>query len=212
MGTASITTATPEVVPAQVVLEAVAPVVLTVQSLLNARAELVTALRDASFEVRCVTAWDRLPEAVEHNRADIVLVDMDVVDRERTASGQLSGHRLVTLLARRLARRPTALVVMTRLDFAEIEDLARAGIHALIPPQTGTRRLVRYIQAALDRVRERHSRSTICPVDAVPLVDGAAPDTGAQLRQAAQLLQRFNDCLAIKQIAAPGEATATQTV
>ncbi len=215
MGTAIIARAEPQNAPAHILTEAVAPVVLTVQSLLRTRAELATALRNAQFDVRCVAAWDRLPEAAERINADIVLVDMDVVDREAADSGRLSGHRLVTLLARLLARRPTALVVMTRLDFAEIEDLARAGIHALISPQTGPRRLVQYIQAAMERVRERYRQLSVCPVATVPVVDGAATSAGMlpsvpsmPVAQIAQILQRFTDGLAMKQIAAPPEEVA----
>ncbi len=219
MGTAIITRAEPQNAPAHILTESVAPVVLTVQSLLRTRVELATALRNAQFDVRCVAAWDRLPEAVERIAADIVLVDMDVVDREAADSGRLSGHRLVTLLTRLLARRPTALVVMTRLDFAEVEDLARAGIHALISPQTGTRRLVQYIQAALERVRERYRRLSVCPVATVPVAVPAATSDGAlpgvpgvpsmPVAQIAQILQRFTDGLAMKQIAAPPEEAAT---
>lgn len=215
MGTAIIARAEPQNAPAHILTEAVAPVVLTVQSLLRTRAELATALRNAHFEVRCVAAWDRLPEAAERINADIVLVDMDVVDREAADSGRLSGHRLVMLLARLLARRPTALVVMTRLDFAEIEDLARAGIHALISPQTGPRRLVQYIQAAMERVRERYRQLSVCPVATVPVADGAATSAGTlptipsmPVTQIAQILQRFTDGLAMKQIAAPPEEVA----
>lgn len=217
MGTAIIARAEPQIASANMLTAAVAPVVLTVHSLLRTRTELATALRNAQFEVRCVAAWDRLLEAAERITADIVLVDMDVVEKEAAASGRLSGHRLVTLLARLLARRPTALVVMTRLDFAEIEDLARAGVHALISPQTGTRRLVQSLQTAMERVRERHRWSSVCPaVATVTVADGAATSDGTlpsipsmSVAQIAQLLQRFTDGLAVKQIAAPREEAVT---
>ena len=211
MDAALITTAEPQCAPALALTEAVAPVVLTVRSLLRTRMDVATALRSAQFEIRCVAAWDRLPEAVERIQADIVLVDMDVVEQETAESGRLSGHRLVTLLARVVARRPTALVVITRLDFAEIEDLARAGISALIPPQAGARRLVQLIQAAMERARERHRRESVCPVATPPVADAAAPRGGTaqmplmEVTQIAELLQRFNEGLAVKQLAAPRE-------
>lgn len=217
MDSALITTAEPQRAPALALTEAVAPVVLTVRSLLRTRMDVATALRNAQFEIRCVAAWDRLPEAVERIQADIVLVDMDVVEKETgEKSGQFSGHRLVTLLARLVARRPTALVVITRLDFAEIEDLARAGISALIPPQAGARRLVQLIQAAMERARERHRRASICPVATTPVADAAAPRDGAaqmpmpllEVAQIAEMLRRFDERVKVKQLAAPREAAA----
>lgn len=215
MNTALIATAEPQRAPALALSEAVAPVVLTVQSLLRSRMEVATALRNAQFEIRSVAAWDRLPEAVERVQADIVLVDMDVVERETAQSGRLSGHRLVTLLARQLTRRPTALVVMTHLDFAEIEDLARAGISALIPPQAGARRLVQLIQAALERTRERYRRESVCRAVTVPVADAAVIPGGAaqqmqsmEATQIAELVRRFTERLAVKQLAAPHDETA----
>lgn len=213
MDTALIATVEPQRAPALALTGAVAPVVLTVQSLLRTRLDVATALHNAEFEIRCVVAWDRLPEAVERIQADIVLVDMDVVEQEAAQNGRLSGYRLVTLLA----RRPIALVVMTRLDFAEIEDLARAGISALIPPQAGARRLVQVIQAAMVRARERYRRGCICPAATVPVADVAAASDGAaqvqrmesiEVAQIAELVRGFTERLAVKQLAAPREEAA----
>lgn len=217
MDTALIATAEPQHAPALALSDPITPVVLTVQSLLRTRLDVATALHNAEFEIRCVVAWDRLPEAVERIQADIVLVDMDVVEQEAAQNGRLSGYRLVTLLARLLVRRPIALVVMTRLDFAEIEDLARAGISALIPPQAGARRLVQVIQAAMVRARERYRRGCICPAATVPVADVAATSDGAaqvqrmesiEVAQIAELVRGFTERLAVKQLAAPREEAA----
>jgi hypothetical protein len=127
------------------------PIVLTAQSLLESRADLAQALRDAGMELRGMVDWEQLPEAAERIPAAALLVDMDAVDDAHGGTQTLSGYRLVTLLARHLAGRPTALLVMTRLDFAEIEELVR-GIHALVPPSASSKELVAHIAAARRRV------------------------------------------------------------
>lgn len=131
------------------------PVVLTAQALLRSRPDLAAALRGARLDVRAVASWDRLPEGIERIAAAVVLVDMDAADRGGKGRSGLSGHRIVTLLARQLAGRGIALVVLTGLDFAEVEDLARAGVSALVAPDTTTKALVALIRSTITRREQR---------------------------------------------------------
>jgi hypothetical protein len=62
------------------------------------------------------------------------------------------------LLAKQTAQWPTALVVMAGLDFVEVEDLARVGVHAFLTPDVTTRGCIEYISAAAARVRMWKSR------------------------------------------------------
>jgi hypothetical protein len=101
-----------------------------------------------------VAAWNSLPEAIDRIQADIVLVGMDAADQVCDGMQNLSGHRLVTLLARQLRKRPIALVVMTCLDFAEIEDLARSGIHAIVSPRVTAHALIEQLRFALGCARK----------------------------------------------------------
>ena len=103
-----------------------------------------------------MATWSRLPEAVDRIQADVVLVDIDAADLLYDGVHNLSGHRLVTLLARQLARRPVAIVVMTKLDFAEIEELGRSGVHAIVSPEIGGRALVEQLRIALGKAHGRH--------------------------------------------------------
>ncbi|HUY76604.1 MAG TPA: transposase [Ktedonobacterales bacterium] len=119
----------------------VAPVILTARQLLTTHPALADRLRAAGRQLLLVGAWDRLLVGVEKAVVDVVLVDMDAADRSRAGRQRISGHRLVALLARRLAEQartratPGArLAVLTRLDYAEIEDLVRLGIHILGRP------------------------------------------------------------------------------
>jgi transposase len=93
---------------------------------------------------------------VDRIQADVVLVDIDAADMLYDGVRNLSGYRLVTLLARQLARRPVAIVVMTKLDYAEIEELGRSGVHAIVSPEIGGRALVEQLRIALGKVHGRH--------------------------------------------------------
>jgi transposase/DNA-binding NarL/FixJ family response regulator len=172
--------------PAPIGTEDAAPVVLTAQPLLRQRDDVATGLRNARYDVRSAATWDRLPEDVERIAADVVLVDMDAAGESADGLSHLSGHRLIELLAHQMRGHPVALVVMTALDFEEIQDLVRAGIHALVPPKISPKALIREIQAALDRVRSLHVRrsrpATAADADAAGLDisgAGAAPDGAA---------------------------------
>jgi transposase len=135
--------------------DASAPVVLTAAPLLCARADLAQGLRNAQFELRFVADWDRMPEAAERIAADVVLVDMDAADAASQGTRGPSGFRLVRVLARQTNGRPVALVVITGLDYVEIEDLARAGITALLPPRLTAKALVTHLYAAVARARHK---------------------------------------------------------
>lgn len=134
-----------------------APVLLTAQPLLRRRAELAACLRAVPFNLRLVARWDRLLDGVERIAADIVLVDLDDANVSAVGMSSMSGYRLVTLLTRRLAGGPTTLIVITRLDFSEIEDLARGNIHALISPEITTKDLVSQIRGCATRVCQQHA-------------------------------------------------------
>jgi transposase/AmiR/NasT family two-component response regulator len=133
-----------------------APIVLTARTLLRVRSDITAGLRQENFGLRYVAAWNRLPEAIDRMQADVVLVDMDAADQTSDGIQHLSGHRLVTRLARQVQKRPIGLVVMTHLDFAEIEDLARAGIHAVVSPGADAHALIEQVRFALYCARRRY--------------------------------------------------------
>ena len=146
-----------KVAPALIGKQAQAPIVLTAQPLLRSRQDVAAALRAADFDIRHVATWDRLPEGAERITADVALIDLDAVDQACQDGGKLSGHRLVTLLTRLLKTRSTAIVILTSLDYAEIEDLARAGIHALAVHTIPAKTLVKHVHVAIEQARKRHA-------------------------------------------------------
>ena len=156
-----------------------APVLLTAQPVLRSRLDLASHLRAVPFDLRLVAQWDRLPEGVERIAATVVLVDMDDANRSSDGVANMSGHRLIKLLKRRLAGRPTALIVITHLDFAEIQDLARVGIHAIVRPEITTKALVREICAVVARMRQHGGHGARRVTTDAPFPDdhGDAPRT-----------------------------------
>ncbi|HLY30217.1 MAG TPA: transposase [Ktedonobacterales bacterium] len=129
-----------------------APVILSARPLLTTNPMLAKQLREARCELLLTASWERLVAGCEKTLADIVLVDYDAAERARHSGRQhLSGHRLVSLLARGLAaqarERPLTLVVLTQLDYAELEDLMRLGVHALEHPDDPNRLTARILAA-----------------------------------------------------------------
>jgi DNA-binding NarL/FixJ family response regulator len=146
------------------------PVVLTARALVMARPSLVETLRLAHYLVRVVPAWDQLLDAIEGHPVDAVLVDLDGVNRgQRGHIFDMSGHRLVSLLARLSPTHRFALMVQTALDFAEIQDLVRLGTHALIGPDLADEQLVPHIHAALRRVRPPRCQGILHGPDIAPM-------------------------------------------
>jgi DNA-binding NarL/FixJ family response regulator len=136
-----------------------ADIVLTAAPLLAARPALPDVLRAARCQVRAADSWSQLLEDADHSTVDVVLVDLDAADRDRRGHFlDMSGHRLVTLLARRSALRHFALMIQTALDFAEVEDLLRLGVHGLVRPDTPDEDLGPHVRAVISRIS--HSRRT----------------------------------------------------
>ncbi|GEM_PF-5975835 len=138
------------------------PVILSARPLLGAYPTLAERLREARCELVLAATWERLMVSCEKTLADVILVDYDAVERAYhagTGRQRISGHRLVSLLARGLAaqtdKRPRALVVLSQMDYAELEDLVHLGIHALERPDQ-PERLVGRILAAYRRATLNH--------------------------------------------------------
>jgi AmiR/NasT family two-component response regulator len=129
-------------------------IILTALPLITSRPALGESLRAERCDLRVMRRWEELLEAIERHPPDAVLVDLDDVDRSRRDHlFGMSGHRLVSLLARVSAQHRSALLVQTALDFAEVQDLVRLGAHALIHPALADDQVSSHIHTALARMR-----------------------------------------------------------
>jgi transposase len=129
------------------------PVVLTACTFFRGRSDIIARLCQENFDLRYA---DQLPEAIDPIRPDVVLVDMDAADFFYDGLQNLSGYRLVTVLLRQLAHSPIAVVVMTTLDFAEINELARGGVDAIVSPDISSQDFVEQVRSALHHARRRY--------------------------------------------------------
>lgn len=144
-------------------------VVLTARALIVSRPALVDTLRVAHYLLRVAPAWDQLLEDIDGHPVDAVLVDLDAVNRsQRGHIFDMSGHRLIALLARLSPTRRFALMVQTALDFAEIQDLVRLGTHALFGPDLADEQVVPQIHAALRRVQAPRRQDRVRCHESVP--------------------------------------------
>jgi DNA-binding NarL/FixJ family response regulator len=147
------TQASPDQRPATTAPQAPAPALLLApRALLRTHPAIIEHLRQAPFELHAASSWERLLAESEQLGAGVVLVDLDAAERSHSLRRLgLSGHRLVTLLARQLAEKAVALVVLSALDYAEIEDLMRAGVHALLHPERESEWCAEQVRAAYAR-------------------------------------------------------------
>ncbi|MEO7003746.1 MAG: hypothetical protein ABI068_18090 [Ktedonobacterales bacterium] len=181
----AITAATPISTPATMRSQAPTPArtLLTAASVLRTRPQLAAALR-VHYAMQIVRAWEDLLNAIEQVQPDLVLVDMDRLVTVRDDSADVADHtsvadvadsvrpcpfsglRLVKLLARQLGEQATqrpqanALIVLTALDYAELEELA-PDIHAIIAPDMPPLRVIAQMDATLTRRAHSHSATEV---------------------------------------------------
>ena len=140
--------------------------VLTARGFSSTHKGLTQGLRKAGIIVRTASSWERLLLIPDDELFDAVLVDLDAVERDSKGKRQtMSSHRLVSLLARQLATKPTALVVMTSLDYAEVEELARGGVHVFLTPDLTPNSCAEHIRARVGRIRTSLSRRALLRLD-----------------------------------------------
>jgi DNA-binding NarL/FixJ family response regulator len=86
---------------------------------------------------------------------DGIVLDLDTFYEAGTRQAVISGFRLLELLWRAVSTRPTALVVLTALDYAEMDNVLRSRVSALLVRSLPVAQLVARLEAALGRVALR---------------------------------------------------------
>ncbi len=109
--------------------------------------------------------------AIEHadqQPVDGIVLDLDASYGAGARQTTISGFRLLELLWRAVHTRPVALVVLTALDYAEIDDVLLRHVDALLPRPLPAAQLVARLEAALGRVARRR-RAGMVALAASPL-------------------------------------------
>lgn len=149
------------------------PTILTARALRRDHPVLVATLQEAGCTFSWVSQWASLLHAEDLPASGLVVVDLDAANRAAVAPSVPSGYRLTKLLARSTRER-SALVVLTHLDYVEIEDLVLAGVRALVDPRLGAQECAaRILATATRQAPSRHER---LPVEVGSLV--GAPMSG----------------------------------
>jgi DNA-binding NarL/FixJ family response regulator len=137
------------------------------RSTIRTHADLLNSLATHAFDLHLFDRWEHLLRECEQlhgEQGGAVLLDLD--EAERSASLRalgMSAYRLIKLLARDLRHRRVALVLLTTRDYAEVEDLMRAGVHALLHPPIDPERCAEQVRYAAERRRASASRQRPAP-------------------------------------------------
>jgi len=123
-----------------------------------ARAELSLHLGASGYEVWAASTGWAVMELAEHQHLDGILLDLDGMYEAGQEQAMISGFRVLQLLGRLARGRPVAVVVMTSMDFAEVEGPVRASADDFVNKPIEPAQLIRRLQGALERVRARHQR------------------------------------------------------
>lgn len=113
---------------------------------------------DASgYEVWVASTGCAAVDLAEQTPPDIILLDLDGM-YEIHQTGTVSGFRVLQLLGRLRRGHPLAMVVMTSMDYAEVEGPVRASADDFIKKPIEPARLIQRLRGALERVRSCHQQ------------------------------------------------------
>ncbi len=140
------------------------PAVLTVTPVESARQEIILRLSASGYVTWAAGTVCEALELAEQVAPDVIVLDLDEQYEAGPQQGVvISGFRLLHLLRRLTSGRPVALVVVTRLDYAEVEGAIRASADALVNKPVLLAQLLGRLRAALERVRRRYQQSVPLP-------------------------------------------------
>lgn len=123
-----------------------------------ARAELSLHLGASGYEVWAASTGWAVMELAEQQPLDGILLDLDGMYEAGQEQAMISGFRVLHLLGRLTRGRPVAVVVITSLDFAEVEGPVRASADDFVNKPVEPALLIRRLQGALERVRARYQQ------------------------------------------------------
>jgi CheY-like chemotaxis protein len=131
------------------------PQLLLVMPAREERKAFSCRLSEAGYAVAiCGTACEAI-EYAEQAPVDGIVLDLDASYEAGARQAMISGFRLLELLWRVARTRPVALVVLTALDYAEIDDVLRRRVDALLNRSITSAQVLARLEAALARAARR---------------------------------------------------------
>lgn len=127
----------------------------------EAAREVARRLSDAGYAVAVAHTAYAAIEYVEQQPVDGIVLDLDASYGAGARQTTISGFRLLELLWRAVHTRPVALVVLTALDYAEIDDVLLRRVDALLSRLLPAMQLVERLEAVLGRVVRRRQAGVV---------------------------------------------------
>lgn len=130
-------------------------IVLAVMPTTAACTEVASRLGDSGYGLCTACTTHHALELAEQPLVDVVMLDLDGHYEAGKDGMVISGFRLLHLLWRLTRGRPVALVVISAMDYTEVEGAVRASADDFINKPVGTTQLTSRLRGALGRVRTR---------------------------------------------------------
>ena len=131
------------------------PAILAIMPISADQLAFALHLHASGYEVYTANTVPEALDLAERMPLDVIVLDLDVYYATGRDSLMISGFRLLYLLRRLIGERPVALIVVTALDYAEIEGAVREHADALVNKPVMPVQLMARVRAALERVRNR---------------------------------------------------------
>lgn len=112
-------------------------------------------LEASGYEVYTANTASEALDQAEQIPLDVIVLDLDGYYVTSRDGLMISGFRLLYLLRRLVGERPIAVMVVTELDYAEVEGAVCAHADALVNKPVTPGQLLARLRAALERVRSR---------------------------------------------------------
>jgi DNA-binding response OmpR family regulator len=141
------------------------PTVVVVLPTKSACAAFVAHLPAPEYAVWAVWTGAAALEVAEGLSTGVLVLDLDGRYAMSRVGAMISGVRLLALLGCLARGRPVAIMVLTRLDYAEVEGAVRAHADDVVTLPVSPAHLISRLRAALGRVRIRHQQSGAARAD-----------------------------------------------
>jgi CheY-like chemotaxis protein len=128
---------------------------------LEGRKEFSERLSEAGYAVASTGSACEALDYAEQELMDGIVLDLDTPYEVGARQAMISGFRLLELLWRAARARPAALVVLTALDYAELDDVLLRRVDALLSRSGTMPQILARLHAALTRVAQRRQSGSL---------------------------------------------------
>ncbi len=137
------------------------PQLLVIMPAREERTEFSERLSEAGYVVVITEVACEALDYAEQAPVDGIVLDLDAPYAVGTGQAMISGFRLLELLRRAARARPAALVVLTALDYAELDDVLHRHVDALLNWSGTLAQVLARLEAALAWISRRRQSDNL---------------------------------------------------